>query len=130
MRRHPRGERGQAMVELALVLPVLLLLLLGIAQFGLIFSSQLTLQNAVREGARIGAVGGDDAAIDNAVLNAASTLDPNKLSVTVSPDQTGRVQGAQVVVSADYQLDLIVPIISELVGPQLNLHSAVTMRVE
>ncbi len=118
------------MVELALVLPVVLLLLLGIAQFGLIFSAQLTLQSAVREGARVGAVGADDIAINDAVTAAAATLDPAKLALTISPDAAGRVQGAKLKVAVTYQLPVIVPVIAEIVGPQLNLAATSTMRVE
>jgi Flp pilus assembly protein TadG len=45
-------ERGQAMVEFAAVLLPLLLIVMGIVQFGLIFGANVTLTNAVREGAR------------------------------------------------------------------------------
>jgi hypothetical protein len=47
-----RDERGQNLVEFALLLPILLILLMGIMQFGLIFNAYVTLNNAVREGAR------------------------------------------------------------------------------
>ena len=43
-----------AMVEMVFVLPLLILLVFAIAQFGLMFSRWLTLSNAVREGARVG----------------------------------------------------------------------------
>jgi Flp pilus assembly protein TadG len=51
-----RRTRGMAMVEMVLVLPVLLLVLFAIMEFGLMFSRWLTLSNAVREGARLGIV--------------------------------------------------------------------------
>jgi Flp pilus assembly protein TadG len=54
-RRSPRvdtASRGQSLVEFALVLPLLLLILLGIIQFGFIFNTQVTITNAAREGAR------------------------------------------------------------------------------
>jgi hypothetical protein len=47
-----RDESGQNLVEFALLLPILLILLMGIMQFGLIFNAYVTLNNAVREGAR------------------------------------------------------------------------------
>lgn len=49
------AERGQAMVELALILPVLLLIVLGTLEFGLAFDHHLTLEYATREGTRTGA---------------------------------------------------------------------------
>jgi Flp pilus assembly protein TadG len=48
--------RGQSLVEFALVLVPLLLLILGIVQFGLIFNSYVTMTNAAREGARTGTI--------------------------------------------------------------------------
>ncbi len=50
------ASRGQSLVEFALVLPPLLLILLGIIQFGFIFNSYVTLTNAAREGAREGTI--------------------------------------------------------------------------
>ena len=49
------GERGQSLVELAIALPVVMLLLLGMLEFGFAFSHHLTLEYATREGARTGA---------------------------------------------------------------------------
>ncbi|HZM73215.1 MAG TPA: TadE/TadG family type IV pilus assembly protein [Candidatus Polarisedimenticolia bacterium] len=50
------AERGQSLVEFALVLTPLLLILLGIIQFGFIFNSYVTLTNAAREAAREGTI--------------------------------------------------------------------------
>jgi len=47
-----RGERGQDLIELALVLPVLLLILVGVVDLGRAFQSYLVITNAAREGAR------------------------------------------------------------------------------
>lgn len=51
-----RRMRAQALAEFALVLPILAMLLLGIIQFGFIFTAQIGVTNAVREAARIAAV--------------------------------------------------------------------------
>jgi Flp pilus assembly protein TadG len=51
-----KNERGQTMVELALVLPILVVLILGIAQFGVAFNNYVTLTDAARAAARKGAV--------------------------------------------------------------------------
>ncbi|MEO8245930.1 MAG: TadE family protein [Chloroflexota bacterium] len=56
MRAHARGEGGQAMVEFAMVLLPVLLIVVGIIQFGLLFGANVTLTNAAREGARAGTV--------------------------------------------------------------------------
>lgn len=51
-----RAGRGQSLAEFALILTPLLLLLLGIIQFGFIFNTSVTITNAVREGAREGTI--------------------------------------------------------------------------
>jgi Flp pilus assembly protein TadG len=50
--KHIKKENGQAMVEFALVLPILLLFIGGIIDFGWIFNNQLAANNASREAAR------------------------------------------------------------------------------
>ncbi len=50
-----RGQEGQSLIEFSLMLPVLLMLLLGILDFGMAFDHLLTIRYASREGARIGA---------------------------------------------------------------------------
>ena len=57
-----RGEKGASAVEFALVLPVLLAILFGIIEFGFVFNNQISLNQAVREGARVDAVSPGDGA--------------------------------------------------------------------
>ncbi len=52
-----RRQDGQAVVEFALIMPVLLLLLLGILKFGLLYNNYITLTDAVRVGSRQLALG-------------------------------------------------------------------------
>jgi Flp pilus assembly protein TadG len=100
-----RSENGQAAVELAFVLPLLIALLLAIVQFGIAFNNYITLTDATRAGARKAAVsrfaGDNGASAVAAVKAAASDLDQTKLSVTVtSTDWT--TPGSDVSVSATY----------------------------
>jgi Flp pilus assembly protein TadG len=111
-----RRESGQAMVELAIVLPVLLMLVLGIIQYGILFNHSLTLTDAVRAGARQGAVsrvlpGGPAtaaAAADARVRSAASgslsgANDPTALIITVT---STFAQGSDVTVKATYPYEI------------------------
>ncbi len=49
-----RGARGQGLVEFAMLVPIFMLLLLGMLEFGFAFDQNLTLEYATREGARVG----------------------------------------------------------------------------
>ena len=104
-----RSEDGQAATELALVFPILLVILLAIAQFGVLFNNYITLTDATRTGARKAAVsrftGDQGTAAALAVRAAASNLTPSKLNVSVtSSDWT--VPGSDVTVTATYPYDL------------------------
>lgn len=54
----PRSERGQAIIEMALTLPLLLLVVLGIFDFGFMFQKYEVVTNAAREGARVAVLPG------------------------------------------------------------------------
>ena len=77
--RNSRRQRGQATVELALVLPVYMLLLLGMLEFGLAFDHLLSISYASREGARVGAAltnGGGTLGCSTGQSPNAATVDP------------------------------------------------------
>ena len=57
--RRTAGERGQTLLEFALVAPLVLFFLLAIVDFGIAIDRRLVLDHAVREGARFASVGGD-----------------------------------------------------------------------
>ncbi|MFQ4149952.1 TadE/TadG family type IV pilus assembly protein [Arthrobacter sp. LAPM80] len=77
--QHEKSERGAAAVEFAFILPVLLLLVIGIMEFGFLFNQQISASNAAREGARYAAVhyadsGFSAARVQTAATDAAPTL--------------------------------------------------------
>lgn len=124
-------HRGQSMVEFALVLPALLLVLFGITEFGRAFEAYLTVNHIAREGARLAAVGATNSEIETLVLSEAAGLDPEYLTVTVTPDaQSARAAGATVTVRVAYQFQLIVPLISDIVGSGIPMAAALSMRIE
>jgi Flp pilus assembly protein TadG len=79
-----RGERGASAVEFGLMLPILLILVLGIMEFGHAFQVQGTLSAAAREGARAMALRNDTAQAKDAVRQAASALDPDITDAQIS----------------------------------------------
>lgn len=104
-KRSLKSEDGQAAAEFALVLPVLAALLLGIAQFGIVFNNYITLTDATRAGARKAAVsrfiGDGGASAITAVRNASSNLNQASLNVDVTADNWA-VPGGDVTVTASY----------------------------
>jgi len=126
-----RKNKGQSLVETALMLPVILLLLTGIIDFGLLFNNYLIVSNASREGARAAVTGSTDAQIDTVVDNAAVSLDPANLTVTITPNETeGRNTGDAVTVTVQYKYSMITPIIAAIVPGPINLNTSTTMRCE
>jgi Flp pilus assembly protein TadG len=77
-----RSSKGQATVEFALLLPVVALLALAIGQVALVALDRVRVTHSAREGARVAAVGGSDAAVRSEVV-AASRLAPDRISVAV-----------------------------------------------
>lgn len=123
-------EKGQAMVEFALVLPILLILLLGILEFGQIFSSYLLIQNASRDGARYGSVGYTDSEIIQIVQQKTSILDQTNLTVTILPSPSQRERGGKIDVSIDYQMNLYTPMWNNILPNPFPLSAGTVMRIE
>lgn len=91
----PAGERGATLVESAVVMSVILIpLLLGIVEFGMVFKDWLTVSNATREAAQVSAAAADDPIADIAALRAignsmtGSSLD-DLISVRIANADTG-----------------------------------------
>ena len=93
LRRTERNDSGQAIVEFAIVLPVLLIILLGIVEFGLLLFNQQVITNASREGARAGIVARTPRLSDTDIANVVTTYCQNHL-VTFGAQNTPVVQVA------------------------------------
>ncbi|GGF23937.1 hypothetical protein GCM10010954_23520 [Halobacillus andaensis] len=123
-----KSEKGQALVEMALVLPILLMLVFGIMDFGRIFHAYLTIDHAGREGARAASVGGDDAHIRAVIEDTASGLNDSSLNIAISPEGD-RDSGSEVRIILDYDIDFLTPVVGSLASP-FNLSDTTVMRVE
>jgi len=79
-----RGERGQSLVEVAIFLPVVLIILAGIVEVSHALTTYLVIANAAREGARFGAAGGKDQDIATVILTSTRLdLAPERANVYV-----------------------------------------------
>jgi len=78
-----RGRRrGTTTVELAMVAPLLIFLLFGIIEFGLMVKDLVGVNQAAREGARVAAVGGTPDILDTRIAGAAPTINVANLQLT------------------------------------------------
>ncbi len=111
-----RCQKGVAAIEFAIVLPLLMIILFGIIEFGLLLYDKQVITNASREGARIGisdVVVSDaeiEAVVDNYVANNLITFGtPTPPVTTIDPpgNRTGMVFGEDVTVTVTYNYDFL-----------------------
>ena len=129
------GQRGQAMVEFALVLPLLLIVLFFVVDFGVGFTRWIAITNATREGARLAAVGADQTEITQKVVDTSNdVLTAADVSVGyLDPDGDGVAIGDSVVVRANYDYALITPLgkfLSGLTFDSIEFKACADMRLE
>ncbi|MFZ3589154.1 TadE/TadG family type IV pilus assembly protein [Bacillus sp. DJP31] len=125
-----RNESGQSLVEMALVLPILLLLLVGIIDFGRVLYSYSHLHLATQEAVRLGGLGKNDSEITSFAKDYIQIGDSTKLQVVITPKDSSRTSGQYVTVKLEYPLELITPIISGLLPNPIQLKADSTIRVE
>lgn len=117
--RERAGDDGQATVELALLLPFLVVLLMCIVQTALVARDAVLVSHAARVGARIAAVEPSMDAVRSAVRSAAS-LEPHRMQVE------RRVEGELVRVTVSYRSPTEVPLVGALIG-DVNLSESAAM---
>jgi Flp pilus assembly protein TadG len=120
-------ERGSAVVEFALTVPLLLLVAIALVQIAVVGRDRLVIEHAARAGARVAAVETDDASVRAAVVDAAPGLDPSTISVTVT---RGSGFGTPVEVAVSYGVPIALPLAGWLLPASVHLSEAVAMRQE
>ena len=121
------GEDGSAVVEFALVLPLILLVALAMVQLAIVGRDRLILEHAARAGAREAAVDPDDAAVRSVVATALSPLDVADVSISV---ERGGAFGAPVVVRVAYDAPVALPVAGWLLPSSVHLSADLSMRQE
>ncbi len=120
-------ERGQAVVETALVIPVIFAMILGVFSLGHLFSTQLIVTNASREGARLGALGRPESRVRDTVkayLAQSGLKEEPQIAITTLKSADGDSLNVDVTYPA--QLLFTVPGVPNPV----MLNAAAVMRVE
>lgn len=125
-----KNEKGQSLVEFALILPLILLILMGILEFGVMLNSYLAINHASKEGARLGALGGTDAQVLQEILDISPALDTSKITVHINPAQGFRTRGTALTVTVDYNYQVMLPVVSSIINSGVQLEAQTSMRVE
>jgi Flp pilus assembly protein TadG len=141
--RRLRSERGAELIELAIVLPILLLVFAGIVDFALVCQRFLTLSNAAREGARIAVLPGyTQTDVQNRVTDYVregigdSTAAPTTVLTPISidpPGPTPAFPAARVTVTMTHSYLFLGPVSGLLGGgsfSSITLTARSTMRIE
>lgn len=135
------GAKGQALIEFAVVVPLLMLLVLGIFEFGRIYHAKLVVTQAVREGARRAVVvtGTTQAAKETAAISEASVstkdfaeqaginrsdllFESGYPTVTTPTAVVGGDGNKWVVVKAYYDVPLVFPMFGKAIGVGSSVH--------
>jgi Flp pilus assembly protein TadG len=126
MRHRQDDQRGQTLVEFALILPIFVLVLVGIFDVGRAIYAYNTVNNAAREAVRVAIVDQDTAAITAEAVSQSVSLGLNSSAVTVDflqPDYTDNAPcnvspryGCVASVEVAYTYNAATPIISQLMG--------------
>jgi Flp pilus assembly protein TadG len=133
----PREDRGAAAVEFALVVPILLVVLFGIIDFGFAINRYAIVNNAAREGVREASLGATEAEIRAAVARGMSDLGgtfnitvacKKKDSTTCTSWNAGQESGGVAEVTVDFTHDWITPV-GDIVGAGGDFHLAKTSRM-
>lgn len=134
MLRFLKNEDGQAVVEFALIAPILILILCGIVDFGWIFSAQIATDNCAREGARYASSCSDFSSsqtnTENKVQSVASDIIKNNLDVVVVYSNSASPVMGDVSVKVVSEVKALTIVASTIFGGStFKLQSSVTMKV-
>jgi Flp pilus assembly protein TadG len=148
--RRVRGERGAALVELALILPLFVILVFGVIEFGLTYNNYITIRQGVREADRQGAVGNFGSITScslqstpgNTVTTELACLTKQQIGLSyantrvkiMSGDPTFTTTGSfsagdSLIICAMYPIDGTAKFVSPVLGKAF-LKSKTTMRIE
>lgn len=129
MHRFLIRQEGQALVELAVTITILLLIVFGIIEFSRIGYTYILVAHASREGARMGALGRTDDQIYLAVNESLAAVGNISIIVSIDPNQSVRVRREPISVQVAVKLPLLTPLSTILPNP-LGIQCTTVMRVE
>ena len=123
-----KSEKGASAVEFALILPILIILVFGIVQFGIAYNNYIAITHAAREGARLAAVNMDEILgieeFENRIKESAPSVSIE--SITLS-GQDGDIGDSVAVTVTGEVLNIEIPLAGSW---PVQLTSTATLRIE
>ncbi|TET15824.1 MAG: pilus assembly protein [Actinobacteria bacterium] len=128
IRRHRiiKSEKGASAVEFALILPILIILVFGIVQFGIAFNNYITITHAAREGARIAAVDLNNPDLENIIIERAFPVQITEDDIVISTPEGTNI-GDPVEVEITYNISITIPLVGSW---DIPLKNKAIMRLE
>ena len=129
-----RGESGQSLVELAITLPLVLLLIFGMLEMGWLASTRQVMDTITREATRAGIVGTTTTACTTAVNSAVTSKKPSymtkTITVTVTFSNPSNFKSGNIAVTTAYDLPTLTPLTAFLApGGNYHIVSTCTMKM-
>lgn len=122
MKKRMRSEKGAALIEAAVTVPIILLISVGIFEFGRAYQTQQVLTNAAREGARLAVIeGSTDADVRTRVRDylaggGLKTLSDDQIPISRSVALTGSATASSVQINYPFEFMVLNPVV-RLVAP-------------
>jgi len=125
-----RKKKGQALVEIAIALPLLVFFLCGVIDFGRILYASETLNLVNQEAVRYAGLGRTDTEVTQYVKDKCPLVDKNTIGVAFSSPYASRKSGEYVTVTLTYEVKYITPIMKAIIGNTFTINAKSTIRVE
>lgn len=125
-----KRKKGQALLEIVLVLPILLMFFCGIIDFGRILHAGASLNMVAQESVRLAGLGASDSEVTQFAYDKCDLNDKDAVSVSISPTDAQRKPGDYVTVDITYEVKYITPLINIILPSPFVVHTKSTIRVE
>jgi Flp pilus assembly protein TadG len=125
-----RKQKGQAILELTLVLPIILIIFCAIVDFGRILHSSTQLNLVAQEAVRLGGLGKSDSEVASFVKDKSTLTDKDAINVELTPEYINRKSGDYLTLKITYEVKYITPLMNIFLPSPYIIAAESTIRVE
>ena len=125
-----RKKKGQAVLEIALVLPILIFVFCAMADVGRILYASANLNMITQEAVRLAGLGKSDSEIIQYVNDKVRLPDKNTMITEINPSSQYRNSGDYVTVKITYKVKYITPLMNRILPSPYDVNTESTIRVE